>query len=318
VSEDPLAVYRRFLNDDRHVALARQLLAWSLEHCACQRGTSWHARNSFYAATFAIHCAPSDATWRELVCSGKFLVVFFSVDDGPRSELLLLAEQQAAGHPVHAGELGRLYRALLADLRAVVDTAHVKRGLATCCAAAVTEGTHDVQRMTFEQFLTLRRSTTAIDCFIDLWRGLRRLPVPHSENLVAQAAEAVCLANDLASLEKETQPGAQDTYEESNYILFVVARSGQEVEAAVADATNRYNSLVDALARAGSGQLPTLLRGIVDGNLRVCLALSATRYPGAARRLSRLSTTSAVGLYGKSTSTRRPTCTLYMPGSARE
>lgn len=288
MTQDPLTPYRRFLTGDRHAALARHLLTWSLQHCACERGTSWHARNSFYAATFATYCAPADATWPEMANSGKFLVVYFSVDDGPREELLLLAEQLGSRRAPDAGELGRLHGAFLADLRASsVTTAHVERGLASLCAAAAAEGTHDVREMTYEQFHTLRRSTIGTDGFIDLWRGMRRLPVPHGEDLVTLATEAVYLANDLASLEKEALAGGEGAGE-SNYVLFTAARSSRGVEAAVAEATERYNRLVGALAEAPPGPLAALLGAVVDGNLRAHLALSATRFPGAARRLRHL------------------------------
>jgi hypothetical protein len=292
MNEDPLAAFRRFFTDDRHAALTGALYTWSLQHCACERGAPWHARSSFYSATFATHCAPPDATWHEVSSSGKFLAVCFSVDDGPRDELLLLTEQLLSREPVRAGELGRLYQALLADLRAAaVDTAHVERGLIALCSAAVAEGTLDVGQMTAGQFHDLRRSLIAGDGFVNLWRSLRHLPIPHDEHLVSQVAEAAYLANDLASLDKETQPGAQDVAE-SNYILFTAAHSGLTVEEATARAINRYNDLADALAHAEAGPFATLLRAFIDGYLHTHLILSGTRYPGAERNLRRLHTVS--------------------------
>lgn len=288
MNEDPLAAFRRFFTDDRHVALTDALLTWSLRHCACDRGTPWHARSSFYSATFAHHCAPPDATWQEVSSSGKFLVVCFSIDDGPRDELQLLTRQLTAGQPPRAGELGQLHQALLADLRAsTADTAHVERGLIAYCSAAAVEGTRDARRITPEQFHDTRRSLIAADGFIALWRSLRDLPAPHDEHVVDRVAEMAYLINDLASLEKETQPGSQDA-PESNYILFTAARSGLTIQEATTRAVDRYNALADTLARAEVGPFTTLLHAFVDGYLHTHLVLSGTRYPGAEQNLRRL------------------------------
>ncbi|GGX24270.1 terpene synthase family protein [Streptomyces noursei] len=286
MTADLLVPYHRHMADDRHRELAKALLTWSLQLCSCNRGSAWHAREAFYAATFERYCAPPDAAERENLLCAKYITFFFSLDDGLHNELEALADQLRSGRPVRAGELGTLHDALLADLRAHgLDTKQVEARIAELCAAAVTERARDARTMTQEQFHDLRMVTVAAKPYIDCRRAVRNLPVPNEENLVEQALEAIYIANDLASLDKETASGGAGEYETSNIVRFHAACSGRDLNAVITTVTDRYNHIAATLRNTTPGPLATILTSTVDGNLRAHVGLSTTRYPGAARLL---------------------------------
>ncbi|MEU9189184.1 terpene synthase family protein [Streptomyces sp. NPDC048484] len=294
MAEDPLAPYRAQLTDPRHETLAEQLLTWSLRHCSCHRGVSSHASGAFWAASFERHCAPADTAAWESLLGAKYIVFFWCQDDGSRSELVALADQLRSRHPIRAGELGIFYEALLSDMRAHgLETARVEAGIADTCAAEVAEPHQDIRTMTPEQFHTQRLATIATTPYIDCRRAARGLPAPDEEHRVEQAVEAVYIANDLASLDKEIAAGPTEPVT-SNFVRFHAARTGQNLSTAITHATHRYNHLVTALRNAPPGPLTTILASIVDGSLQCQIGLSTTRYPGSAHRLSLLRLVSAL------------------------
>jgi hypothetical protein len=289
MATDPLAPWRARIADPRHEELAEALLAWSLQHCSCQRGASWHAQEVYYATTFEHYCAPEDAAdWEMLLCA-KYLTFFLSQDDGAHSELTALADQLRSRSAVRAGELGNLYEGLLADMRAhSLDTTWVEAGVADLCAAAVTEADHDARTMMPEQFHAQRLATISTAVHINCRRAARGLPVPDEEHLVEQASEATYIVNDLASLDNDAASGGEGGYVTSNVVLFHAAHFGQELGEAIITVTDRYNQIAATLRDAPPSTLTTLLTSCVDGNLRAHVELATTRYPGAAKNLSHL------------------------------
>ncbi|MGW0825286.1 terpene synthase family protein [Streptomyces sp. NPDC002845] len=289
MTADPLSCYRRQLAGPEEHRLADALLDWALTHCRCSRGTAWHAKRAFYAATFTACCRPPDTVWWETLLAGKFNIFYFNVDDGPADELTQLTAQLHSQSHTTAGELGMLYRALLADMRGrQLPTVQLQADIATLCAAADAEDQQDITIMTGEQFHTLRLATIAALPFITCWGAIRGLPLTSEQNLVEAAAEAIYLANDLASLDKDCGPDAPCATATSNYVLFHTARVTGGLPSAVETATARYNHLIASLAKH-TGASAAALVSIVDGNLDAHLRLAATRFPGAAHRLRQLS-----------------------------
>ncbi|POX56298.1 hypothetical protein C3489_06145 [Streptomyces sp. Ru71] len=285
MTADVLAPYRKYLTDPAEHELADRLLHWACAHCACPRGPQWHARRAFYAAVFSVCCRPPGATWQETLLAGKFNVFYFNVDDGPAEELTRLTGHLHHAVPADTGELGNLHRALLTDLRALgLDTARLEADIAALCAAADAEDRQDIATLSPERFHTLRLTTVASTAYISCWGAIRRLPLSGEESAVEAAGEAIYLANDLASLERDSSAQAPRAALTSNFVLFHAARTGTGIPHAADMAVARYNRLTADLA-SRSGPVADVLAAIVDGNLDAHLRLTASRFPGATDRL---------------------------------
>ncbi|MGW8378929.1 hypothetical protein [Streptomyces sp. ODS28] len=294
MSADLLEPYRPHMTRPQEYVLAQALLDWTQARCVCRRDADWHAKRAFSATVFAIECRPADATWQESLPAGKYLVFFFNADDGSTDELAQLTEQLRRGSATTAGELGCLYRGLLADLHArQLDTSRLEADIARICATADTEDQHDPATMTESQFSAVRQISVHGPAYIGLWALLRGLRLSGAEGLVSQAIEAIYLANDLASWKKESVPGAESACRTSNFVLFHAARSAGGIPAACDAAVTRYNHLTDTFATLRPSPLVALLAGIVDGNLRGHRRLTSTRYHGAEQYLRRLHRISA-------------------------
>ncbi|MGW0537917.1 terpene synthase family protein [Streptomyces sp. NPDC003032] len=289
MTADPLKPYRTHLADQRQRELADALFTWSVQRCSCLNGASWHARRAFFAAAFEGHCAPADAVWWESLLAAKFIALYFILDDGPAEDAAQLASELTAAQTAPESELGTLYRALLTDMHAHdLDTCQLHADVAQLCLAVAAESHHDPAEMTPQEFHALRLVTVASLPYINCWRTIRALPAPDEDWLDEQALEAIYIANDLASLEKEQRPDATGAYVTSNCVLFHAARNSTGLPEAIDAAVARYNHLADGLTHSTPGPHLSLLTGVVDGNLRAHHLLAATRFPGAARHLHRL------------------------------
>ncbi|MFI9761122.1 hypothetical protein ACIHFB_24645 [Streptomyces sp. NPDC051963] len=273
-----------------HRDLTEELLAWSLRACTCQRGAAWHAKRAFVASTFEINGAPPDAApWENLLCA-KYLVFFLGLDGGSAHEIRDLADRLRTGRRA-SGELGEMHRALLTDIGVhAASTARLETELVQLCAATSTETQPDAATMTWDEFHAGRLNLIGTHPYLTCWRSIRGLldpqPDPETERLVECAVEATYLANDLASLEKETRAAEPVT---SNSVRFRAQVSG-DLNAAADAAVDRYNHIVELFRRTSPAPLIAILSGVIDGNVSSHLHLSALEYPGAAAALRRLLT----------------------------
>ena len=283
-----LAPYQTDMISQRHRDLTEELLAWSLRACTCQRGAGWHAKRAFIASTFEIYGAPPDAApWESLLCA-RYLIFFLGLDDGSAHEISDLADRLRTEHRA-LGELGEMHRALLTDFGVhAASTARLETEIAQMCTVLSTEKQPDAATMTWDEFHAGRLILIGTHPYITCWRSLRGLldpqPDPETERLVEWAVEATYLANDLASLEKETRAAEPVT---SNSVRFRAHSSG-DLNAATDATVDRYNHIVELFRQTPPTPLIAILSGAIDGNINSHLHLSALEYPGAAAALRRL------------------------------
>ncbi|MFJ4090493.1 hypothetical protein ACIPYS_02825 [Kitasatospora sp. NPDC089913] len=274
-----LAPFRDVLAAPGAPALAAALLTESLAHCGCDRGASWHAGEAVFTTVFELHASPADADPAEHLTVGRYIALFFLVEDGPPEEARALADRIRAGTGYGDGEAARALRVLLADLRdRGLPTGRLTALVAEFCAATAAEaaGPPPPGRAPVP-----RAETIGARPHIECWRLLRALPPPapgSSGHAFAEATvEAVYLANDLLSAAVEERAGGRAA---AGNTVLARARATGDRAGAVESAVTRYNTLVATLAAERHRPLPALLGELVDGNLRGHLALAGVRYPG--------------------------------------
>ncbi|MFB7670006.1 hypothetical protein ACFC26_01190 [Kitasatospora purpeofusca] len=284
-----LAPYREVLAAPGAAALAAALLAEVVADCGCDRGASWHARQAVLSTVFELHASPADADFAEHLTVGRFITLFFLVDDGPPEKARALARAVLAVADARAGagygagygdsEPARQLRVLVDDCRGRgLPTDRLTALIAEFCAATAEESAgppppgHSRAR---------RAETVGVRPHIECWRLLRGLPLPAPGSpdrpLPEATVELVYLVNDLLSAAVEERAGG--SVAAGNTVLARARATGDRagaVEAAVA----RHNALVAVLAAARHRPLGALLGELVDGNRTAHRALTGLRYPG--------------------------------------
>ncbi|WP_406114105.1 hypothetical protein [Kitasatospora purpeofusca] len=296
-----LAPYRDVLTDPGAPALAATLLAEAVAGCGCDRGASWHAREAVLTTVFELHASPADADFAEHLTVGRFITLFFLVDDGPPEEARALARSIRAGGGAGAraetgaaggagagagagagygdSEPARQLRVLVDDYHGrALPTDRLTALIAGFCAATAEESAGPPPP---GQLHARRAETIGARPHIECWRLLRGLPLPAPGSpdrpLPEATVEAVYLVNDLLSAAVEERAGG--SVAAGNTVL-ARARATGDRAGAVEAAVQRHNALVAVLAAARHRPTAALLGELVDGNRSAHRALTGVRYPG--------------------------------------
>ncbi|MCS7477937.1 hypothetical protein ACFFQW_42510 [Umezawaea endophytica] len=290
--------------DNAHSVLFDHLVRWSTAHCTCPTGPGEHIGQSFAAATFSAFCAPPHASDEQALVAAKCCLLFFLVDDGPAERLDDLVRFLDTGEGAVGNEAAACWTSLLADLDKLgCDVDDLVPALRAWADSTRREQDVDVRTLTPEGYHALRKDTIFVSCLVFCWLSLlgARVPETASEDLLDLAIRVVVLANDLGSLRADgTPPDSPDALVDINTVVLAHDGTGS-VEEAVHQAVLDHNALVlrfraaerDLVEHAGPDDERTsaflsVVRHVVNGNLRGTRYLTAERYPGSAETLGRL------------------------------
>jgi hypothetical protein len=306
--EHHLEPYRTRLIDARHADLTRALLDWCAGRCTCVAGVAGHLRHVFESATFAYFCTTADTTAGETLLLAKDTVIFFLGDDGPTADLAALVGYLSASGDGGRGELTAWYRALVGELRAAgLDTDDYHAASRSTFAAMLAEQAVDPYHLTTAEYWAFRLSTIAGDPYIALWIALRHRRLEGAAarawtelGLVRLANEAIILANDLGSLERDIAPERPAAGFDVNYALIPhpgLTTLDDRIELMIdlanrkADQIEHRLPLVEEAAVAVREprliEFGRFIAAYVTGNIEATNHLTH-RYPAAGQRLGRL------------------------------
>ncbi|MFD4904771.1 terpene synthase family protein [Kitasatospora purpeofusca] len=235
------------------------------------------------SSVFELHASPADADLAEHLTVGRFIMLFFLVDDGPPEEARALARSIRADAGADAtygdGEPARQLLLLVDDfLGRGLPTDRLTALIAGFCAATAEESAGPPPP---GQLHARRAETVGARPHIECWRLLRGLPLPPPGSpdrpLPEASVEAVHLVNDLLSAAVEERAGG--SVAAGNTVLARAHATGDRA-GAVDSAVARHNGLVATPAAGRHRPLAALLGELVDGNRSAHHALTGVRYPG--------------------------------------
>lgn len=306
--EHHLERYRTRLIDARHAELTRALLDWCAGLCTCVTGVAGHLRHVFESATFAYFCTPADTTAEESLLLAKDTVIFFLGDDGPLADLAAFVGYLSGPGEGGRGELTAWYRALVGEMRAAgLDTADYHAASRKTFTAALAEQGVNPHRLSAAEYWAIRLSTIAGDPYVALWVALRHRRLDGAAarawtelGLVRLAHEAITLANDLGSLERDIAPERPAAGFDVNYALIPhpgLTTLDDRIELMI-DLANRKADQIEhrlplVAEAAATLHEPRLIEygrfiaAYVTGNIEATNHLTH-RYPAAGERLGRL------------------------------
>jgi hypothetical protein len=303
-----MAPYRDRAVNSRAMAVADELFDWSMRHCTCRRGPVHHARLAHLTATYCAYCDPEGVTPGESLAAGQCVLLLFFAEDGSPAEMEGLAQHLSTGAAGTGNEVIACYTAMIERLRA---SGCATAGLEAVCrdwaANARAERHLDTAALTVRRYLPYREQNIYVHAYDACWTALRHLTLSptgeralRASGLLTLATRSIIIANDLASLERDSRPRQEGTHPVDINTVLMRARALGSRDAAIREAVARYNRNAAAfpirarrfLNRTGDGPGPAgrvaNLRSQMNGNLAAVRHLIAERYRGAARLFGQL------------------------------
>ncbi|MEU9702253.1 terpene synthase family protein [Streptomyces sp. NPDC047981] len=298
--------------DEPHRRTAQKLLAWSLRHCTCARGRSYHERGAYLAATYDAYCAPPRPTTgldgHEVDAGGLLVLFVFLVEDVTLAENEALVRFLTTGAADEPNEGVACARAILGTLhRKGIPTGRLEETFRTWASRARDEQSLDPEELTLATYWPYRRHTILVPLFLECWTTALGLHLPaHVEEaldlsgLPELSAHMVVLANDLGSLDRDAARRADDAHVvDINSVLLLEPTLGSR-DAAVRHLVEEYRQDVERFATRATRLLAEhgrteprlrdrveLIRRQTNGNLDSVRHLT-DRYPGSRERLREL------------------------------
>jgi hypothetical protein len=294
-----LEPYRPQMRDARHWELTCRLLDWSLPYLRREE-PSVVARRAYVSSTFEVYCCPPEATLEEHLLGGKFIVCFFTADDGPDEALSSFLA--AAEGPQASTELRGCHDAWLEALhREGRDTQGPRAAFREACEWIQVERGLDLSTMTEERFRQIRLYAIALPAYVACWKSIRALrPSERADEalrrsgLLELTSELVYMANDLGSLERDEEAARRQQPDAEMNLVLLRARALGSRQAAVQQVVAQYHEKLQDFRRLRAQLVGTehwrersvrdcveQLRRAVNGNVATTRHLMATRYPGA-------------------------------------
>jgi hypothetical protein len=311
--ERELDHYRPAITTEIQWRLTRDLAEQAVAHCRCQGGVTRHAKHAYGAATFDVHCSPTDAGYRERLGDGRFLLCFFLANElelGKLCAFIDRADQVWAGRDSGDGELEANYAILAESLRGSgFDHQAFHTAFLRTCQAMRDEQAADPATIPKQRYITLRRHTIGVRPLLAYWDTQRAVHFGHraqrlwtSSAITDLVLDAIWLCNDLFSMENDLfgpPPGEPPV---SLNAILIDARDSGDLAGALDAGEAEYNQkthdieqfiehTTDIAADLNEPLLPFRARTaarVVNGNLRGTQLMVPVRYPAAAARLPRL------------------------------
>jgi Terpene synthase family 2, C-terminal metal binding len=293
--------------------LTRDIAEQAMAHCRCRGGVTAHARHAHGAATYDVHCAPTDAGYRERLRDAQFLLCFFIANELEITRLLAFIDHAPriwAGQETSQGELEANYAVLAGSLRRSGYDHHAFHAeFLRMCQAMRDEQDADPATIPKQRYVTLRRYTIAVLPMLAYWDAQRAVRFGHrAQQLWASSAitelvlDAIWLCNDLFSLDNDLAPPKPDGPQVSLNGILIDARDSGDLAGAIAAGEAEYHQktldieqvIRHATAVAADLNEPLLpfrarsYARMVNGNLRGHQIMMPIGYPGAAGRLPSL------------------------------
>lgn len=310
--ERELDHYRPFITAATQWRLACDLAEQAVTHCRCDQGIPSHAQTAYTASTFHIHCAPTDAGYRERLRDMQYLLCFLLADDQDQEKLQAFVghfPQARAGRAGGDGELEANYAILARSLRdSGFDHGRFHAAFLRMCHAMTAEQSVDMTTVPRQRFLTLRRETIGVRPQLAYWDAQRVLRLGYqaqrlwmTSGITELVIDANWLCNDLFSVENDLAGQAAGGRPVSLNGVLIDARNSGDLAGAICSGEAEYNEKVrkieqiihhftEVAADMNEPLLPFRARAaarIANGNLRSNQLLVPTRYPGAAGRATR-------------------------------
>lgn len=311
--ERELNRYRPLITSEIQWQLARDVAEQALAHCRCRRGVPAHVRHAYAASTYEIHCAPTDAGYRERLRDGQYLLCFLIANELEPEKLCAFIDhfpQARAGRAVGDGELEANYAILAESLQySSFDHYAFHAAFLKMCHAMSDEQFADMATIPKQRFVTLRRETVGVRPMLTYWDTQRVVQFdPHAQKLWTASAiadlvvDAIWLCQDLFSVENDLAKPRMDEPQVSLNGVLIDARDSGDLASAIDSAEAEYNNkthdieqiirhFTDIAADLNEALLPFRARTaarMVNGNLRGHRLLMPLNYPGAAGRATKL------------------------------